>query len=150
MGAREIAIAAALAFSAAIAPADAQVLRAPGEVRDCVCKDQSVAVLNDRVQAERRNYEEKRKAFEALDQQVQSGRAKVNVNNPADVDAFKRLLEQRDAAADELAGPVAQSYAATVERYNQAVAGYNASCAGKAFDPEQLNEQKRNLSCPAP
>ena len=149
-GGWEIAIAALLALSAAVDSANAQVLRAPGEVYDCLCKDQTVAALNDRVKAERRSYEEKRHAFETLDQQVQIGRPKVDVNNPADVDAFKRLLEQRDAAADELAGPVTESYAAAVQRYNQAVSDYNAGCAGKAFDPDQLAAQKRNLSCPKP
>ena len=141
-----IAAVAALGLAAG-AGANAQVLRSPSEVHDCLCLEQSVATLNARVQSERSLYEAKRKEFEALDQQVQSGRPKVNVNDPADVEAFKRLLEQRDAAADGLAGPVTESYGAAVERYNESVADYNAGCAGKAFDPVQLAEQKRDLIC---
>src|SRR5262252_8001106 len=102
----------ALGLAVAGTDASAQVTRAPSEVHDCLCLEQSVTTLNERVQAERSVYEAKRQEFEALDQQVQSGRPKVNVNDPADVEAFKRLLERRDAAADGLAGPVTEGYAA--------------------------------------
>lgn len=128
--------------------AAAQLVRDPDQIRACLCKEQLIATLDDQVKAQRRTYDEKRQAFEALDKQVQTSRAQVNVNNPGDVDAFKRLLEQRDEAADALAGPVTKGFADTVQRYNNAVADYNGSCAGKSFDPDQLNQIKRTLSCP--
>lgn len=131
-------------------PAAAQLVRNPDEVRACLCKEQAVAALDDQVKAERNTYDERRQSFEALDKQVQASRAQVNVNNPGDVDAFKRLLEQRDTAADALAGPVTKDYADIVKRYNDAVADYNSSCAGKSFDQDQLNEMKRTLACPRP
>jgi uncharacterized protein YukE len=123
---------------------------APDEVRACLCREQAVTTLNGEVQAQSRAYEEKRQSFETLDKQVQTSRPQVNVNNQADVDAFKRLLERRDEAADVLAGPATRSYAEAVQHYNQAVSDYNSTCAGRAFDPDQLAAQKRNLSCPKP
>ena len=142
---------AALGMLAAFAhPAAAQIVRSPEEIRACLCKEQGVSTLNQNVQNEARAYEEKRRAFETLDKQVQSSRTQVNVNNPSDVDAFKRLLDQRDAAADALAGPATRSYADTVQRYNQAVAEYNGSCAGKSFDADAMAAEKRALSCPRP
>jgi hypothetical protein len=93
-------------------------------------------------------YEQQRQAFEALDEAVQTGRPQVNVNNPADVAAFKRLLEKRDDAAATFAGPAGKSYAEAVQRYNQALSDYiNSACAGKAFDPDQLAAAKQTLSC---
>jgi hypothetical protein len=150
MGGWRVGVVAASALIAAIGTAKAQVVRAPDEVRACLCKEQSVSTLNDEVQAQSRAYEAQRQSFEALDKAVQTGRPQVNVNSPADVDAFKHLLEQRDAAADTLAGPANKSYADAVQRYNQAVTDYNTACAGKAFDPDQLAALKQTLSCPKP
>jgi hypothetical protein len=144
------AVAAVLVLAGFCVPAMAQVVRAPDEIRACLCKEQALQSLNADVQAQSRTYQEKRQSFEALDRQVQSSRPKVNVNDPAAVDAFKHLLDQRDQASDSLAGPVTRNYSAAVQRYNQAVADYNASCAGKAFDQDQLAQLKRTLSCPKP
>ncbi|HXY99259.1 MAG TPA: hypothetical protein VEI03_04620 [Stellaceae bacterium] len=140
----------ALALIVAAGAARAQVVRAPDEIRSCLCKEQAVTMLNEEVQAQSHAYETQRQNVNALDHSVEAGRPRVNVNNPADVDAFKSLLERRDAAADALAGPVTKSYAEAVQRYNQAVADYNATCAGKAFDPDQLAAAKQVLSCPKP
>ena len=143
--------AAALISSAMIGAVAAQeVVRSPDAIHACLCQEQSVSTLNGEVQAQAKAYDDKRQTFQALDKEVQTGRAKVNVNNAADVDAFKRLLEQRDQAADALAGAATQSYADVVQRYNQAVASYNSSCAGKAFDPDEMAKVKQNLSCPKP
>lgn len=150
IGVGRITLVAALAAAAAgIADrAAAQVVRSPDEVRACLCKEQLLADLKGQVQTESRTYEDKRRAFEALDDQVRTSRPQVNVSNQADVDAFKRLLEERDAAADALAGPVTKSYGDAVQRYNQAVADYNNGCAGRSFDPDQVAELKRDLTCP--
>ncbi|MGO8919377.1 MAG: hypothetical protein ACLQJR_26035 [Stellaceae bacterium] len=149
-GGWRVGLVAASVLIVAIGAAEAQVVRAPDEIRSCLCREQAVTALNGEVQAQSRAYEAQRQSFEALDKAVQTGRPQVNVNNPADVDAFKRLLEQRDEAADTLAGSANKSYADTVQRYNQAVADYNAGCAGKAFDPDQVAALKPTLSCPKP
>jgi hypothetical protein len=144
-------LAAALALSIPASAANAQVVvRSPDEVRSCLCKEQAVASLNAQVQAQSKAYDEKRQAFEALDRQVQTSRPQVNVNNPSDVDAFKRLLERRDEASDSLEGSATSDYAAAVQRYNAAVSDYNNSCSGKAFDQDVLNQVKQSLSCPKP
>jgi hypothetical protein len=146
-----LAVAAALALSIPAGAAKAQVVvRSPEEVRSCLCKEQSVAALNAQVQAQSKAYDEQRRAFEALDRQVQTSRPQVNVNNPSDVDAFKRLLERRDEASDSLAGAATSDYAAAVQRYNAAVSDYNNSCSGKAFDQDVLAQVKQSLSCPKP
>ncbi len=135
---------------ATMGSAAAQVERSPQTIRNCLCLEQSVNGLKEGVEQQRRVYEERREAFQALDNQLRASRAKVNVANEADVEAYKRLLEQRDAAADALAGPATTTYAEAVSRYNRAVADYNAACAGKAYDPDQLAEVKRGLACPKP
>jgi uncharacterized protein YukE len=147
----QIGVMAWLLLSGLTAGANAQELvRAPEQIRGCLCQERSVAALNAEVQTQSRAYEEKRQSFQALDKQVQSTRPSVNVANQADVDAFKRLLDQRDRAADTLAGEATKSYSDAVARYNQAVAAYNGGCAGKSYDPDQLAELRRTLSCSKP
>ncbi len=146
-----IGFAAALALAGTVGAARAQdIVRSPEQIRSCLCQERSIAALSGEVQAQSRAYEDKRQSFQALDRQVQSGRAQVNVNSQAEIDAFKRLLERRDQAADALAGEATRGYADAVTRYNQAVAGYNSACAGKSYDPDQLAELRRTLSCPKP
>jgi hypothetical protein len=150
MGAWRSAIAAALMLPGMAGAADAQTMRVPDEVRACACKEQLVSTLNGEVMSQSSAYEAKRQAFEALDKQVQTARPLVNVRNQAEIDDFKQLLTRRDEAADALADAANQGYADTVQRYNEAVSDYNASCAGKAFDPEMMAELKRTLSCAKP
>lgn len=150
-GAGRVGLVMVLMLAGAAGAAEAQdVVRSPEQIRACLCQERAVAALNSEVQAQSRAYEDKRQSFQALDRQVQNGRARVNVNSQAEIDAFKRLLEQRDRAADALAGDATHSYADAVTRYNQAVATYNGACAGKAYDPDQLAELRRTLSCPKP
>jgi hypothetical protein len=125
-----------------------ELVRAPEQIRSCLCQERSVGTLSSEVQAQSRAYEDKRQAFQAFDKQVQTTRPTVNVAKQGDVDAFKRLLEQRDRAADDLASNATKTYSDAVSRYNQAVAAYNGACAGKSYDPDQLAEMRRTLSCP--
>jgi hypothetical protein len=150
MGAWRSVIAAALVLPGMAGAAAAQTMRVPDEVRACACKEQRVSSLNSEVMSQSSAYEAKRQAFEALDKQVETARPLVNVRNQADIENFKQLLTRRDAAADALADAANQSYADSVQRYNDAVADYNNSCAGKAFDPQMMAELKRTLTCAKP
>jgi hypothetical protein len=127
-----------------------QVVRSPDEIRTCLCQEQLLSTLNDDVRAQNRAYEDRRQAFEAFNRQVQISRQQVNTNDQVNIDAFKRLLDQRDQSVDSLVNGPMRSYANAVARYNQAVAGYNTACTGKAYDPDQLAELRRNLNCPKP
>jgi hypothetical protein len=150
-GGWRVALAMAAAVSAMGGAVGAQDLeRSPEQIRGCLCQERSLSPLNAEVQSQSHLYEDKRQAFQQLDKQVQTERPKVNVNDQSQVDAFKQLLERRDAAADTLAGEATRNYSDAVSRYNKAVASYNGGCAGKAYDPDQLAELRRNLSCPAP
>ena len=145
------AVAAVLLAPWAIDAASAQqVLHEPDQIRACLCEQQAVKTLADTVQQQSRIYDQRRQALEALDKEVTTQRPQVNVANQSDVDAFKHLLDQRDAAADNFAGETTQTYAAAVRRYNQAVATFNANCSGKAYDPQVLPQVQSNLSCPKP
>jgi hypothetical protein len=130
--------------------AAAQSAQSDEAVSACLCLDQLLSSLDGDVLAQLRAYGDKREAFEALDKQLQTQRLRVNVKIRADTDAFKQLRDRRDAAADELAGPVSSRFADLVNRYNEAVAQFNNHCAGKSFDPDAKARVSQNLVCPKP
>jgi hypothetical protein len=139
----------AILTSAALAPARGQViLTQPGEIAGCLCLQQSVTALDGDVVQRRQVEEQRRQEVDALDAEVSAQRSHVDVNNFDQVQAFKRLIDKRDRAAADFAGPVTASYADAVARYNAAVNQYNASCASKSYDQAALARAQTGLSCP--
>jgi len=137
-----------LALICATPPLRAEVLSSPESIRRCLCAEQGVAALSAQVQAGYAAYEEGRKRADMLNDIVQTKRPQVNVNNAAEVDAFRHLLEQRDEASAQFADKTSPDYAAQVERYNAKVAEFNSSCANKSYDSVVLAQVKAGLSCP--
>jgi len=101
----------------------------------CFCLKQSVDNSNADMAARNAALTDARAALDQLDQQLASLRAQVDVNNPQAVAQFKQVLEQRDAAAKRAGGPALADSQAATERYNNAVAAYNAQCGGRPLPP---------------
>ena len=101
----------------------------------CFCLKQSVDNSNADMAARNAALTDARAALDQLDQQLASMRAQVDVNNPQAVAQFKQVLEQRDAAAKRAGGPALADSQAATERYNNAVAAYNAQCGGRPLPP---------------
>jgi hypothetical protein len=129
--------------------AAAQVVSDPNAIRSCLCQQQFVVTLQDGVAARRQVLESSQRSQASLANQVDTRRAQINVYNSAELDAFKQLLQQRD---DAMAATVAAtgSYDELAERYNQSVAAYNASCAGRSYDGDVLRQVQATLACPRP
>jgi TolA-binding protein len=145
---QRLAIAAAAAASLA-APADAQVLlRSPQQIAHCLCQNRVVDERRVALDQEWRVYEEARQRYAALEGQVDSIRGTMNVHDREQIEAFQRLLDQRDAAVRTFQDQATPAYNAAVERYNTAVDVYNGSCADAVFDPIVLAEVQRGLYCP--
>ncbi|HEY0526200.1 MAG TPA: hypothetical protein VGD08_22595 [Stellaceae bacterium] len=145
-------LAAALAALTAVeAPAAAQVmLHAPQEISNCLCLERSVANLANDVLARNRIYEERRRQLDQLESDLAAKRSSINVNDPAQVEQFRQLLDKRNEAVDRFAHETTPDYSSSVEQYNRKVADYNAMCSGKSYDPDVLATVKPSLSCPAP
>src|SRR4051794_21410732 len=90
------ALAAGLLGAAALAagPAGAQVaapspmIVSPQEVGACLCLERAVSQLSDEVLARHRICEEQRRQLEQLDGELAERRARLKVNDTAQVDAF--------------------------------------------------------------
>jgi len=130
-------------------PASAQTLmRAPEEISHCLCQNRNVDELKGALDRQFRLYEESRKRYAALEDEVDAVRARMNVRDRDQIESFQRLLDERDAAQRSFQNEATPAYNAVVERYNGAVDAYNASCANAVFDPTVLAQVQKGLYCP--
>jgi hypothetical protein len=126
------------------------VIAVPQQVQACLCLEQRVNDLGTDIATRRQTYEQRRQEVSRLDSELASLRQRMNVDNPDDVAAYARLFDQRNAAFDALSRDVEPQYAASVERYNRAVADYNNSCYTQSYDATVLATVRPTLSCPPP
>jgi TolA-binding protein len=140
----------ALASTAGLAvSAEAQtVLGDPQQITYCLCQSRGVDELKAALDQQWRLYEEARQRYAALEGQVDTVRARMNVHDRDAVESFKRLLDERDAARLAFENQATPAYDAAVQRYDGALEAYNGSCAGRLFDQAVLAEVQRNLYCP--
>jgi hypothetical protein len=123
------------------------VISDPNTIRSCLCEQQFVLDLQDGVASKRLALESSQRSQASLANQVDTRRAAINVYDSGELDAFKQLLQQRDASIAATANAT-QTYDDAAERYNAAVAAYNASCAGHSYDESVLRQAKATLACP--
>ena len=137
----------ALLSCGAIAPAAAQLVNDPNAIRACLCDQQLVLGLQNDVGSKRQALESSQRSQSSLANQVDTRRAQINVYDHSELEAFKQLLQQRDAAIAATADAT-RTYDDAAEGYNRAVAGYNANCAGRSYDDAVLRQvQAAPLVC---
>jgi hypothetical protein len=142
-----------LAGSAGAMPAAAQspqmILRTPQEVTNCLCMEFAVNTAANDVAARQRIYEDSRRAFQALDAELNQRRTTMNPSNPADVESFRALLDRRNEAFSRYSRETTPEYGAVVEDYNRRVSQFNQSCSGRSYDATVLAQVRQSLICPA-
>lgn len=138
----------ALAFGVWALPLGAEVFTAPESIRHCLCAEQDIAALSQDVRTQFAAYEDAWKRLDTLNDLVRTKRPQINVNNPEEVDAFRRLLAERDGAEKLFTDKTSPDYAALVSRYNGKVSEFNAGCGDKSYDAAVLARVKAGLTCP--
>jgi hypothetical protein len=123
-------------------PALAQMPPDPGAT--CLCLKQSVDILSADLSAKQSALGAGQAELARLDEQLAAARGQADVNNPQAVAQFRQLLAQRDTAFQQSHGDSLAAVQAATASYNQAVADYNASCAGRPLPPPPPGP----LSCP--
>jgi hypothetical protein len=143
------ALALALLSGADIERAFAQVVSDPTTIRSCLCEQQYVLALQDAVAARRDRLDSSQRTQNSLNNQVATRRAAINVYDTTELDGFKQLLQQRDDSI-ATAATAADDYDRVANAYNDASTGYNATCAGRSYDPVVLQQAQATLACPRP
>ena len=136
---------------AAAAPARAQaVVKDPGVIGFCLCAQQRLDAEGAAMRTRQQSYDTSRDALAAMDRDLADRRSKMDVYDNAAVEAYRQLLDKRDAAAASFANDVTPAYNASIARYNQSLGDYSGRCAGKSFDQTAYDTARTALSCPKP
>jgi hypothetical protein len=138
-----------LLSAAGVDRAAAQVVSDPNQIRYCLCQQQYVLALQDNVNVRRDALNSSQRQQNSLNNQVATRRAAINVYDNGELDAFKQLLQQRDASIGATAG-ASDAYDRAANAYNDAVAGYNSTCAGRSYDQNALQLAQSTLACARP
>ena len=120
------------------------------EIAFCLCLRQSLDAVGAEMSARQAAYQAVQSEVAALDSQLQSARATLNVDNPEAVAQFRQLLERRDAAFRQSNGSAAGDLTDAVERYNARSTEYNGSCVNRPRNPVLLAQVQASLTCPPP
>lgn len=140
----------AAALVALTGPASAQqrTLTSPQEIARCLCQEQAIDTLRQQMDAGKAAVDREKAEVDAMDRDLAQQKTRVDPNNATSVEVFKTLLDQRDAKWDTLKNVTEVSYLEANDRYNTAVLGFQASCAGTMYDMKALATAKSNLVCP--
>ena len=129
-------------------PSQAQMPVPPGF--ECACLSLAVEALGADLAAKRQAYEGMQGELGQLDNQLQSERSRMDVNNPADVARFRQLLERRDALFSRSTGQAFTEVSQATDRYGARVQEYNSRCAGRPLEPALVAQARTTRVCPPP
>jgi hypothetical protein len=114
------------------------VLTDPKAIAFCLCLEQSVAAKAADMRSLGAVYSDETRQLAAMNAELDRKRPLVDVQNQAQIDAFKVLLEQRDAALDKYQWSTLPKYQASVARYNEKVDLVLKRCSGHPLDQAAL------------
>jgi hypothetical protein len=120
------------------------------EINRCLCMEQQISQLSAEMSAKMAALHSTDRRVAELNAQLRQERPVLDVNDPAAVEHFKVLLEERDSAWKDSVGPVWTAANDAVARYNARVREYNDSCAHRLFDSALMQQIRATLTCQAP
>jgi hypothetical protein len=120
------------------------------EIDRCLCMQQQISQLSAEMSAKMAALRRTDRRLAELNAQLRGERPVLDVNDPAAVEHFKVLLEERDAVWKDSVGPVWTAANDAVALYNVRVREYTNSCAYRVFDPALTRQVRATLTCQAP
>jgi hypothetical protein len=123
------------------------VLTDPKEIAFCLCLEQSLAARAAEMRSLGSVYTEETQQLAAMNADIDRRRPLVDVQNQAQIEAFKTVLEQRDQALDKYQWSTLPKYQASVVRYNEKVDIMLKRCSDHPLDQAALDQAKQRLVC---
>jgi len=143
-----------LAFGLCAPPAGAQypAVQPPAEevaaAQRCLCLEQKVQDSRFELGVRNGLFQKSLGDMEALEREVERRRPAVDVNDRAQIDAFRELLDRAAAARSHYELTAVPDQQRAVARFNAAVAELNAACSGKAYSTYAWEAARKLPACP--
>jgi hypothetical protein len=140
-----------LIFVATPAPAQYAPTEPPAAevaaARNCLCLQRAVSERRFDLDVRQGLFEKSVADVQSIERQVEQTRPTVNVENPAQIDAFRSLLARADAARSHYERVAVPEQQQAVQRYNESVQQLNAACQGRSFSTYAWDRASRDLVC---
>ncbi|MGQ0675808.1 MAG: hypothetical protein ACT4N4_06945 [Rhodospirillales bacterium] len=140
------------ALWAGTAPAQDLAVQPPVEevaaAHRCLCLEQKVQ--DSRFEMDVRNglFQKSRDDTQALEREVEQRRSAIDVNDRAQIDAFRALLDRAAAARGNYEQVAVPDQQRAVAGYNAAVGELNAACGGKSYSTHAWEAARKLPDCP--
>ena len=135
---------AALAQYPPVQPAAEEVAAA----HRCLCLEQKVQ--DSRFELDVRNglFQKSRDDTQAVEREVEQRRPTIDVNDRAQIDAFRALLDRAAAARTHYEQVAVPDQQRAVTRHNNAVGELNTACGGKSYSTYAWEAARKLPACP--
>jgi hypothetical protein len=116
--------------------------------RNCLCLERSVEDRRFELDVRNGIFEKSLADLQTVERDVEQRRAKVDVNDQGQIDAFRTLLARADAARTHYEQTAVPEQQQAVGRYNAVVDRLNAACKGRSFTTYAWQAARKDLVCP--
>ena len=119
------------------------------QVRDCICQEQQLKAVSDRLGAASSAYSQRQQELQQSEQELAELQRTATPGDEAAVTKAEALVDRRNLLRDQLRQEYAP-YQTLVGDYNQRVERYNGACTKLPMLSFDVAAAKENLACPAP
>jgi hypothetical protein len=129
-------------------PAAAQQALTVDQIRACLCEQQAMTVLRQRVDAAKATYEERTQREQRLSQQIEQMQSSIGANDLSAQDQLRELLDLRGRVSRDRMQTALPGWQQATRNLDAVVQDYNAKCLKPMYRMDEAQAQA-NLVCPA-
>jgi hypothetical protein len=129
-------------------PAAAQQALTVDQVRACLCDQQALTVLRQRVDTAKATYDERTQREQRLSQQIEQMQASVGPNDLSAQDQLRELLDLRGRVSRDRMQTALPAWQQAARNLDAVVQNYNTICTKPMYKMD-VEQAQANLVCPA-
>ena len=129
-------------------PAAAQQAMSADQVRVCLCEQQAMTVLRQRVDTAKATYDERTQREQRLSQQIEQLQASTAATDLATQDQIRDLLDLRGRVSRDRMQTALPGWQQAARNLDAVVQDYNANCLRPMYKTD-IDQAQANLVCPA-
>jgi membrane-bound lytic murein transglycosylase B len=128
-------------------PAAAQNALTADQVRVCLCEQQAMTVLRQRVDTAKATYDERTQREQRLTQQIEQLQSSTAATDLATQDQIRELLDLRGRVSRDRMQTALPAWQQAARNLDAVVKDYNANCLKPMYRTD-IEQAQANLMCP--
>jgi hypothetical protein len=129
-------------------PAAAQQALSVDQIRTCLCEQQAMTVLRQRIDTAKATYDERTQREQRLSQQIEQMQSSIGPNDLSAQDQLRELLDLRGRVSRDRMQTALPAWQQAARNLDVVVQDYNANCLRPMYKMD-IAQAQAGLSCPA-